>query len=280
MPASKLAVNLNVSVRTIFRYVESLSRAGFPVYVLKGRAGGIALLPQFKMDNVLVDNDEQINILASLQSMDTFNISDDETLKKLSAVFKKDPISWVKIDPTVWSRSLAHKKNLAILRQGILQSRFISFKYINAQNEISVRLVYPYYVMFKDRAWYLKGYSMERKATRTFKLVRMSDLRLNKAPNSKEKPWLNIQDEQYNSSEMIKVKLLLDHTLKYRIYEEFLKNEVVEQTSGDFIVTTELKNDDWLITYLISYGSHLKIIEPSFLKNKIKQEIKKMLINY
>jgi Predicted transcriptional regulator len=271
IPTPKLAIKLGVSVRTVFRYVESLSQAGFPVYVLKGRNGGVALLPEFKLNNVLVDKDEQTNILASLQSMKTFNLSDDETLSKLSSIFKEDPISWIKIDPTAWSRNEDYKKDFAILRQAILQSQFIVFKYINAQNEISNRLVYPYYVVFKDHAWYLKGYSMERKASRTFKLVRMSNLRVSATPDNKEKPWLNNQDGQYHLDKMIKVKLLIDHTLKYRIYEEFSKNEVLEQDSGNFIVTTELEDDSWLMTYLISYGSHLRVIEPLSLKNKVKQ---------
>lgn len=77
---------------------------------------------------------------------------------------------------------------------------------------------------------------MERKTIRTFKLVRMSNLRVSATPD--------------------------------------------KQDSGNFIVTTELEDDSWLMTYLISYGSHLKVIEPLSLKNKVKQEIKQMLKNY
>lgn len=36
LSAQTLAEKLEVSVRTIFRYVDSLSEAGFPIYVLKG----------------------------------------------------------------------------------------------------------------------------------------------------------------------------------------------------------------------------------------------------
>ena len=45
--AGELAERLNVSVRTIYRDIENLSSAGIPVYMSKGKGGGISILPDF-----------------------------------------------------------------------------------------------------------------------------------------------------------------------------------------------------------------------------------------
>ena len=46
IPASELAQTLEVSVRTIYRDVQTLGEAGIPVYAERGRNGGIAILPK------------------------------------------------------------------------------------------------------------------------------------------------------------------------------------------------------------------------------------------
>ena len=50
LSAPELARRLEVSTRTVARDVESLSAAGVPVYVERGRWGGVVLLPGFRTD--------------------------------------------------------------------------------------------------------------------------------------------------------------------------------------------------------------------------------------
>ena len=61
--AQELAQRFEVSQRTVYRDVESLSMAGIPVYASRGKGGGIRLMDRFVLDKRLLSQEEQQKIL-------------------------------------------------------------------------------------------------------------------------------------------------------------------------------------------------------------------------
>ena len=59
MSAPILAKELEVSVRTVYRDVESLSMAGVPIYTTTGKNGGISLADGYSFDKTLLSDSEQ-----------------------------------------------------------------------------------------------------------------------------------------------------------------------------------------------------------------------------
>ena len=57
--AEELAERFEVSTRTIYRDIDVLSSVGIPVYMMKGRGGGIALLPNYILDKTILTEDER-----------------------------------------------------------------------------------------------------------------------------------------------------------------------------------------------------------------------------
>ena len=52
--ANELAERFEVSVRTVYRDIDTLSMAGIPVYAKKGKNGGISLTEQFVLNKLLI----------------------------------------------------------------------------------------------------------------------------------------------------------------------------------------------------------------------------------
>jgi len=88
--AKELSYHFEVSQRTIYRDIDTLSAAGIPIYTNKGKGGGISLLDNFVLNKSMLSEKEQLEILSSLQSLKALNVQDVEpVLNKLAAVFGK-----------------------------------------------------------------------------------------------------------------------------------------------------------------------------------------------
>ena len=127
--AKELAEYFEVSVRTVYRDVETLASAGIPVYSLRGKNGGIGLLESYTLNKSLISQDEQNEIMYALQSLKAANYPEtEETLKKLSLIFNKSSDNWIEIDFSRYGSDdnvLFENIKQAILKK--LTIKFISF---------------------------------------------------------------------------------------------------------------------------------------------------------
>lgn len=170
--AAELAERFEVSVRTIYRDVETLSIAGIPVYSRKGKNGGIGLTEQFVLNKLLISKEEQQRILAALTSLrETGGREEGEILQKLGDFFKTDTPAWVSIDFSDWS---GRRQDLfEQIREAILGRHVMQFDYYGQYGDMSNRTVEPIQLLFKDYTWYVRAYCRKKQAMRLFKVLRM-----------------------------------------------------------------------------------------------------------
>ncbi len=174
VPAPELAQTLEVSVRTIYRDVQTLGEAGIPVYAERGRDGGVAILPTFRLNKSMVSAAEKQDMLAALQALASTGASDRETLGKLSAFFGGRQTDWVRIDFADWSG--ARDGLIPTLKAAILNRQRLTFDYYNSRRNVCAAQVCPIRFGSKQRmvsARVLHG----QRAVRTFKLTRIKRLR-------------------------------------------------------------------------------------------------------
>ena len=176
--APELAEKFEVSVRTIYRDVDAISSAGIPIYVTTGRNGGIQFLDDYVLNKSLFSDSEKLEILSSLQSLSAVQYPEvDTVLNKLGAIFQIGLTDWIDVDFSRWG-SVAENENRLFrqLKQAILENCEITFDYHNSTGINNRRNVYPYKLVYKDRAWYLYAFCLSRSENRLFRLSRIKNL--------------------------------------------------------------------------------------------------------
>lgn len=280
--AGDLAKRFEVSVRTIYRDVESLSMAGIPVYATKGKNGGISLTEQFVLDKMLVTKEEQTQILAALVSLQETGAQDEkETLEKLGEFFNVEPQNWVAIDLSDWSGS--RQQLFEQIKNAILKHKILTFDYYNQASIKSFRTVEPIQLLFKDYTWYVKAYCRNKEAMRLFKVLRMKNVNTTEevfVPNKSKLEELEINTDLSKNDEIneyiMKVTLLIDKKEAYRVYDRFEEDEITIQENGDFLVQTGCSWDDWNFGMILAFGPSCQVIEPEKFRKEIQIRVEQM----
>lgn len=280
MTAPELADYFEVSVRTIYRDIDILSSAGIPVYATRGKGGGISIQDNFVLKKSILSEQEQTQILMALQGI---RIVEDEytrtLLSKLSSVFQKQNVNWLEIDFSSWTKSGAGKDNFQKLQSAIFKSKIVAFHYYSGKGEVIKRVVEPLKLVFKSTDWYLYGYCSTRNDFRFFKLTRIRNLEITNDEYVRSIPEQIFVEEEKFEMETVKVMLLFDKSMSFRVYDKF-DDEVTENQDGSLLVETVMPNNELLISHILSWGDKVEVISPQNIRNKISERAKKIYENY
>jgi predicted DNA-binding transcriptional regulator YafY len=277
--AKELSRHFEVSQRTIYRDIDSLSAAGIPVYANKGKGGGICLLDNFVLNKSMLSDKEQIEILSSLEGLKALNVPDVEpVLKKLSVLFDKNNTNWIDVDFSYWGSDGKEREKFDLLKTAVLSSKMITFDYMNTYNEISKRVVEPIQIFFKEKSWYLKAYCKEKQDFRTFKIIRMKNIELTNQAFTKKMP--KTQNSEFLNENPITLKLKFSKAVSNRIYDEFCQETITLNDDGSLTVIVKFPENEWIYGYIMSFGACCEVIEPHHIRELIKKRFKKSLDNY
>lgn len=279
--APELAEKFEVSVRTIYRDIDALSEAGIPVYAETGRSGGIRLMEHFALDKAVLSEEEKQEILTALQSLQaTQNIDSEDTVKKLSALFRMGSEDWLEVDFSRWGAKAQDHEKFESLKSAILHCRNVKIRYAGAYASAGERIVSPLKLIYKAKAWYLKAFCMEKQDYRTFKLNRILAFEvLEEGFRKSELESVCSFREQTNAPEQTcrQITLRFPKEMAYRVYDEFDATQVWRQENGDLIASARMPDDAWLVGFLLSFGAQVDVIEPAYLREVLAEQAKLIL---
>ena len=183
--AEEIAGRLEVSPRTVRRYVTGLQEMGIPVETERGPAGGYRLRRGPRLPPLMLSNDEALVTIIGLLAAQRLGLSGSGTavqgaLTKLDRVLPEAQRTqvqamqdFVSLGLSPVARDHADAETILRLSTAARDQTGIRLTYRSAAGEVTERVVDPYGVAFQSGHWYLVSWDHFRGALRTFRLDRM-----------------------------------------------------------------------------------------------------------
>lgn len=186
---TELAERLEVSVRTVQRYIARLQDLCIPVESARGVGGFYRLKPGFRLPPLMFTDEEAFALTLGLQALRhlglaAFAPATQGASAKLGRVLPeplRDSVRTVDevvaLEPGPWVISTS-AESLIRVSTAIREGRRLAFDYQSHEGTYSHRQVDPYGVVHIDGRWYMAGHCLLRQALRTFRLDRVSRVEL------------------------------------------------------------------------------------------------------
>ena len=186
---AELAERLEVDIRTVQRYIARLQDLSIPVESVRGVGGFYRLRPGFRLPPLMFTDEEAFALSLGLRALRQLGLSafapaTEGASAKLGRVLPdalRESIHTVEevvaVEPGPWVISTS-ADCLIRAASAIRMCRRVRFVYRSHAGAASHREVEPYAVIHTDGRWYLIGHCLSREALRTFRLDRVTDLKV------------------------------------------------------------------------------------------------------
>lgn len=281
--ANELAKHFEVSQRTIQRDIDSLCLSGIPIVATAGAAGGYEISESYRLGNGYATSDDYSNIHTALRGLVSATAAPGarRTLEKI--VHAQDPEdNGIILDFSVLQEAVPD--TLAILQTAVKEKRSVEFTYTNNNSETRTHTVEPVAVIYRWYAWYLLAYSKVRNDYRTYKLVRMSHLKVTDIPFTKDHETADTilhKIDQTDSRQYTEILLKCKASAKTRIIE-YLKGIVTEELPGGAVLikATIVENEQFWVGTLLSLGDNVEVISPEKIRTRLFRAAEEIVAVY
>jgi predicted DNA-binding transcriptional regulator YafY len=281
----ELADRLETTERTVRRDVTRLRELGYPIEATSGPHGGYELGAGGRLPPLVFDDDEAVAATMALRAAAGTAGADLET-PALSALTKLEQVLPVRLRERVAAltavtvalrRSDLPAVDVDTLLTCALACRRVErlrFDYRAANDAETSRLVEPYRVVYTASQWYLVAFDPDRADWRTFRVDRMSELRLS---GSRYTPIDNPPD----AAQLVARGLAVDaHSLRAVVRLEMGPDAAtaripptiaVLEPTGDGATIAHIGGDaDWIARYLVGLSCDFEVLEPEDVRTELR----------
>lgn len=279
LTASNLAKRLEVSVRTIYRDIESLSSLGIPIFTDRGSNGGIKLLGDYKTTLSGLSNNELYSLFAPISDkiLEDLGIEKvhENTLLKLLGGSSQNQIDEIKnfqnyiyIDMQTWSENpiKIDKDILSILQNGIWKHTILEIIY-RKPNETKEVILKPLGLVCKRGVWYLIGENND--IIKTYKVINIeyatsTNKSFNRPNNFNLEEYWKLSTDNFKSN-------IPKYTFTFKVNNSIIKH--IKERQCINIINTLVESDKIYldisfeamfqgVEFAFAYGNDIEIIHP------------------
>ncbi len=294
--ASELAKELNVSVRTIHRYIAMLDEMGIPVYSERGPHGGFRLIRGYRMPPLIFTPEEAVAVClgTSLVSEIWGRIYRDASqgaLAKIDNVLPDEQryeVAWARRSLLATGMHRADFMQLAPLleelRRATRERQRVRMVYRGRRHpEPTQRDLDPYAMVLRWGWWYVIGYCHMRQAMRTFRVDRIIEMEvINQTFNVPDEFDIREYLAEENAAEPhvhVQMRFTPDAALVAKDGQTFWET-MEEQPDGSVVVTFSSPSIEWAAWQALYYGSRVTVLAPPELRRLVAEQARAIVKQY
>jgi len=278
--APELAEKFEVSVRTILRDIDDISKAGIPITTSQGQGGGISIMDGYKIDRTLLSSSEMQAIFSGLKSLDSVSGTNRyrQLMDKLSVSNTINADNHIIIDLATWDKNAVSTK-IELIKSAMEKKRIITFRYYSPERT-EQRDIEPYRLIFQWSSWYVWGFCVKRQDYRLFKLTRITELtKTEEAFVQRDIPEYECDKLRHTKGEISAI-VRFDKSAKWRIVDEFGTENFTEDENGNVILTFTWSDKLSFYSYILGFRENAEIISPAEYREELLGLLKNITDKY
>lgn len=284
------------SVRTIQRDINSLAIAGIPIY---WSGEGYEIMPGFFLPPVTMNVEEALSLVISARAYSEGEGKFHEStigsaISKIIATLPKRTRELLETGSdkiSVESRKVTDVRGLiSQLYQAVLNTKQLRVQYYSySRNLVSERIIDPYALTFRRRAWYLVGFCHTRNAIRMFRANRIKVMDYTgdtfSYPSNfsleeyMAKSWQIMRGVQGEEAEVV---VRFDAKIAPLIKEVnwHPTQRIQDLPDGSILFTVTVSGTEEIKFWLLRYSYQAEVISPESLREEIAAAAEKMCQRY
>jgi predicted DNA-binding transcriptional regulator YafY len=298
---TELAEEIQCHPRTLYRDLEALQIAGFPLYTQKEEGKKLwSLMDTFKTQIPIPLNLTELlalhfsrNMLSVLKNT-VFYDSLVSLFQKVKTTLPPDYINYLEqfekslmVGQKPYKQHGDYQEIINTANQAIAHNRYLEITYYTmSRNKETHRRIAPYKIWFLDGAFYIIGFCLLRNEVRLFAIDRIKAFLLTEDTFEVSENF-NVEEFMKSSFGVFhgdpqKVKVHFDTDtagyIKEKIWHETQK--IHDQEDGSIIFEVDVAGTQEIKFWIMQWGAGATVVEPDSLRKEIKSEAELMVNVY
>ncbi len=276
--AKYIADRYEISLRTVYRYIDELSLCDVPIYNVRGRNGGYAISASYKIPANFLTEEESEKVIQTLTEINNELGSSvlDTAISKIGSISKQNDselhISFgnLIIDGSGWGTGDVYGETIKIIQKAIEENVSLLISYRDRDGEPTTREIEPQTLILKQGLWYVYAYCRLRQTFRLFKVGRIEKIMLlnEKFEKRQTEDVKSILSKFYDDTPE-DIDLLLDNSIRADVEEWLGVDKISVSQSGKITASVKLPVSNYLTAKILSFGNKIKVLSPEKLKKAV-----------
>jgi len=297
LTAHDLSRKLQVTVRTVYRDIDTLISVGVPIRSIPGPTGGFILEEHFPIDPFVYSSSEELfstdAIGVSLPGESATISSFDSAVQIISATLPEQDRMLIErtrsryyFDSTNWFWREREPTSFPDLKEAVFRDKVVNILYRGRSDPTTHSdLLDPYGFVWRQGHWYIVGYSRHEEQFVRHRLQRILGVKITRKEFARKEEvslsaiWTMLLTKFGLGEIRVRLRIEWPATTDFENFR-WKDQDIVRKHADHMLAEMYVDNYEWLVPLVLSYGDKIEVLEPPSLRERIQQTLYSSMQRY